>query len=457
MLTAASLAKRCFPGAVRVVLDDRLAASPLLPWPSMGLTFGQALSRAAGRRRLLSGHRDHSRERDGTAIVFGDANAPDTALRVTFDGWIAATGPAEMVARLPERSNCVLSGILASSLAVSEIFMSCMGVSVAATRRRITHSLWRPGADVLDPEARGVSIEFLPRALWVLGLGHLGNAYLWAIAALQHPDPGEVEVVLNDFDRVEPENVETGLLFTNVARGQFKTRVCSAWLEKRGFRTRIVERRFDEHFRCQADEPRLALCGFDNNAARRHLKAAEFDRVLESGLGGKADNFDTLAVHTFPQFRRVEELWRDASPEEIAADHEHRMRAAQQSAAYQPVAKVPAAFERRCIPPDGVVRRLRMPNMRPPHALSAGRLTALGATRGFHHGLLCRYRARRVRQIHAGRKVHRRAVRRNRGGEFRACRSDSTFSSGTRVQRRQVADGHTGPYTGRVGTDVCRQ
>ena len=56
--------------------------------------------------------------------------------------------------------------------------------------------------------------------------------------------------------------------------------------------------------------------------------------MLESGLGGKADNFDTLAVHTFPQFRRVEELWRDASPEEIAADHEHRMRAAQQSAAY---------------------------------------------------------------------------------------------------------------------------
>ena len=52
------------------------------------------------------------------------------------------------------------------------------------------------------------------------------------------------------------------------------------------------------------------------------------------------------------------------------------------SRAEQPVVKVPAAFERRCIPPDGVVRRLRMPNMRPPHALSAGRLAALGAPRG---------------------------------------------------------------------------
>ena len=54
--------------------------------------------------------------------------------------------------------------------------------------------------------------------------------------------------------------------------------------------------------------------------------------------------------------------------------------------AYQPVANIPAAFERRCIPPDCVVRRLHMPNMRPPHALSDGRLAALGATRGFTTG-----------------------------------------------------------------------
>ena len=49
---------------------------------------------------------------------------------------------------------------------------------------------------------------------------------------------------------------------------------------------------------------------------------------------------------------------------------------------WQPVVEVPAAFEQRCIPPGCVVRRLHMPNMRPPHALSGGRLAALGATRG---------------------------------------------------------------------------
>ena len=47
VLTAAALIERCFPGAMRVVLDDRLAASPLLPWRSMDLTFEQALTHRA--------------------------------------------------------------------------------------------------------------------------------------------------------------------------------------------------------------------------------------------------------------------------------------------------------------------------------------------------------------------------------------------------------------------------
>ena len=53
---------------------------------------------------------------------------------------------------------------------------------------------------------------------------------------------------------------------------------------------------------------------------------------------------------------------------------------------YQPVAKVPAAFDGRCIPADCVARRSHMANMLPPHALSAGRPARLGATRGFTTG-----------------------------------------------------------------------
>ena len=332
VLTAASLAARCFPGAVRVALNDRLSASPLLLWPSLHLTLGQALSGIVGASGLSSSY--NAIDSDRGTLVFGDAIAPNRALRVTFDGWIAATGPVTTVDRLPESDFCVLSGLLSASLAVSEIFMSFAEISIEATRRPLAISLWRPDADVCDPVAQGVPIEFLPKSLWVLGLGHLGNAYLWALGALPYIDAGEVEVILNDFDRVEPENAETGLLFSDAAYSQYKTRVCSTWLEKRGFQTRIVERRFDEHFFCQADEPQLALCGFDKNAARRSLATANFPRVIESGLGGRADNFDVLTMHTLPNPRAASELWPDNSPEEQDAEVGRLTQVAQHNPAY---------------------------------------------------------------------------------------------------------------------------
>ena len=332
VLTAAKLATRCFPGAVHVMLDEQLDKSPLLLWPSLRFTFGNALSAIVGARGLITSH--PPRCDIGKALVFGDGVAPNGALRVTFDGWIAAVGPSTTVDRLPERDYCSLSGILAASIAVSEIFMSFADISVEATRRRISLSLWSPGIDVHDPMARGQPIKYLPKQLWVLGLGHLGNAYLWALAGLRYRNPAEVEIILNDFDRVEPENVETGLLFTASARGQYKTRVCSAWLESRGFQSRIVERVFDEYFSCRSDEPRLALCGFDKNDARRPLEAANFLRVVESGLGGTADNFDTLSIHTLPNSRPASELWPDAPSVERETENRRRTLVAQHSKGY---------------------------------------------------------------------------------------------------------------------------
>ena len=48
----------------------------------------------------------------------------------------------------------------------------------------------------------------------------------------------------------------------------------------------------------------------------------------------------------------------------------------------------PAAVDRRCIPPGGVAPRSNTAGMLPRHALPIGRITGLGATRDFHHGLL---------------------------------------------------------------------
>ena len=48
----------------------------------------------------------------------------------------------------------------------------------------------------------------------------------------------------------------------------------------------------------------------------------------------------------------------------------------------------PAAFDRRCIRPDCVASRSNTSGILPRHALSARRITGLGATLDFHHGLL---------------------------------------------------------------------
>jgi hypothetical protein len=328
VLTAANIASRCFPGAVRIALEPGLAETQLLVWPSLKQTFGQALADLLGLAAFTSN------EVAGHTLVFGNAVAASGALRVTFDGWIAKAGPATLVDRMAEREYCPLAGVLAGALAISELFLAFADISIQASRRVQALSLWRPDLEVSDPAALGVRVEFLPRDLWILGLGHLGNAYLWSLGTLPYREPGDVSLYLNDFDKVEDENIETSLLLSGDGVGRYKTRACSAWLEKRGFQTRLIERPFDGNFRCRGDEPKLALCGFDSNPPRRHLATAQFLRVVESGLGGTANNFDTISLHALPNPRPADDLWPDLAPDEDARRRERQEQIARQNSAY---------------------------------------------------------------------------------------------------------------------------
>jgi molybdopterin/thiamine biosynthesis adenylyltransferase len=335
VLTAASIATRCFPGAVKVVLDKAVAGSDIVLPPFIQGSFAGALTDLVGPQNLNS---STGSEATGKVLLFGDAPPVPNSLRVTFDGWIAQVGPAASIGRLAERPHCALSGVLAGALAVSEVFLLFAELNIAATQRSIGLSLWRPDLSYDYPLAQGPQVEFLPRELWVLGLGHLGNAYLWSLAALPYAEPEVAEIYLNDFDTVETDNFETGLTFTLADEGDLKSRVCSRWLETRGFRTRLVERPFDADFRCRTVEPiepRLALCGFDSNSARRLLPNANFARVMDSGLGGAKHNFDTISFHSLPNPRQADELWPDPSPEEQEKQTQAYERIARENPAYE--------------------------------------------------------------------------------------------------------------------------
>ena len=307
ILSAAMIANRCFPNGVRIVIDKSLEESVTLVG-KLPMTLRCQLKHALGYDPIAA-----AQPEPGTTcrtLVFGDVPTA-SGLRVTFDGWIAKVGPTTLVPRLTEREYCPMVGIAAGALAISEIFLEFAEINIEAFAREVALSLWRPDLDPSDPAALGVPLEILPSGMWILGLGHLGQAYLWALATLPYTTPQDVELFLNDFDKVIPANEETGLLLTKRDYGKYKTRACASWLERRGFKTRLIERRFGADFRCDPNEPQLALCGFDNNKGRQALGPAEFSHVVECGLGGTLENFDVLNLHTLPGTRSTLELWPD--------------------------------------------------------------------------------------------------------------------------------------------------
>ena len=166
-----------------------------------------------------------------------------------------------------------LSPMLAAALAVNEAFFFARTGSTAAGRRPVGLSLWNPQSQVnwLNATAGEPELRYLPARLWLIGLGHLGQAYLWGLGLLPYPDPAGLSLVLQDVDIITPSSESTSILTGPSLISQKKTRAMAAWAERRGFSTIIYERLFDAHFTRQPDEPSVALCGLDNGLGRRAL------------------------------------------------------------------------------------------------------------------------------------------------------------------------------------------
>lgn len=301
LLTIVNAGNRSVLGGVFVTGDLDVPLATPLPGAS---TLAEAVTLLGGRFAAPT---------PGAAmLVLGDAAPPDhggLALRVTFDGWSGGVIPVRDGHRLAERAGYAPAGVLAGCLAVSEAFQHLRHSNPAAGRRRVGVSLWRPEMSWLDEGARGPEISALPSNVWLIGLGNLGQAYLWTLGFLPYAEPGRLQLVLQDFDVLAPSNESTSLLTSPALVGQKKTRAMAAWAERRGFVTTIVERRFRPDFRVAEDEPPVALCGMDNALGRAALEEVGFGRVIEAGLGKGVSDFLALRLHTFPGPVRARELW----------------------------------------------------------------------------------------------------------------------------------------------------
>ncbi|SPA36210.1 conserved hypothetical protein [Cupriavidus taiwanensis] len=231
----------------------------------------------------------------------------DTAVRKTLRPWASGWtfGIGGQISSLASAETFGPACVAAGALAVSEAFSMLRCDNPYAGRRAISFSLWSMKNDTAHPRA-GTSTT-LDGGLWLVGLGHLGQAYCWTLGLMADVVAGPL--VLQDIDIVTPSTLTTSVLSSPADLKRKKTRVVADWMEHRGFETRIVERRFDAGTCVAAGEPMTALFGVDNASARRTCEGAGFSLVLDAGLGSGHKDFRSLRVRGFPGASSADRIW----------------------------------------------------------------------------------------------------------------------------------------------------
>jgi hypothetical protein len=299
VLTAVTTAVRAF-GHVEAVLADPHATV------SAGLNKGTDIGAAIQAEGAHLVTYDDASEACSTwptvligATTAAPARSPDCApaLRAHWTGWIAAVEPA-----LPPTSSavadntCVLSAISAGALAISEAFnvVSARDGSDAGYRP-VVLNLWKPGTTDDGP-----ALRYAPAQWWLVGLGHLGQAYSWVLSWLDYEQPSRVQVVLQDTDRTSPANHSTGMLTPADSDGQPKARLVAASLDRAGYDTRIIERRMDDLMSVSPADVHVALLGVDNLAARQLISKIGWRLAIDAGLGAGPTDFSSIMIRRFP-------------------------------------------------------------------------------------------------------------------------------------------------------------
>ena len=303
LLTAVSVASRTFVGGVRVTGAIDCPLNSALPLSAGSIAeaatmLGASLFDGVPSRRIL--------------VATGRISTESWSVSPWWNGWRA--GMAKPGKARCDAGDNPLPGIAAGALAV--------GAAFEAERGRCGYiedevNLWpvRPG------EKAPPFVEvFLPGALWLIGLGNLGQAYLWSLGALPYSDPADVSVVLQDHDRVTEENWATSVLVKGETYGLLKTKVAEHWALEKGFDTRRIDRRLLAGDRLDTGDPRLALSGVDKVEARRLMAKVGFDSIVDGGLGRTSSDFDRYRITVFDRIRPIDRHFIGQDDNSVAVD-----------------------------------------------------------------------------------------------------------------------------------------
>lgn len=293
-LTAVVTARKCF-GRVRLAgagLDVPLL-QPLLAGPTIGIAA-----------RALGADVNASIGEETTHLIRIGDTTPWLGWQVSawWDRWLAGTRLSGGRSGSP---SLALAGMFAGALAVRQVFAH---VRHGTPARDATLSLWEPST-AASPGLSGPKHYTIPTRLWLVGLGHLGQALVWGLLAL--PLRGDRYAVLQDDQWIGVENEPTSLLVGADDVGIRKVRVASCWLDHAGWSTEIIERRHYGDIRRTEQDPLILLSGLDDLRPRRVLAGLDFDYMIDMGIGRGATDFEALQVRVISKGSCTDGLWLD--------------------------------------------------------------------------------------------------------------------------------------------------
>ena len=302
VLTAVATAFKCF-GRVTVVMSS--PATPLILDFPLGATLAEAAA-VLGARVVV----DAPARASHRIVIGGDLTGQGWEVACWWDRWLSGLrteGKACGDGRLG------LAGVFSGALAVRQIFATALA-GPSYVPRDATLSLWEPWTEA--PTDLGPTRFTAPNALWLVGLGHLGQGFVWNLLTL--PYVGTREAALQDDQRICIENEPTSLLVVEPGERRRKVRVAASWLDAAGWDTRLIERRHQGDLLPTKDDPPLLLCGLDEVRPRRILAGLGFDYMMDAGIGHGPGDFESLQIRIIPKGVPTERLWNAPPPPRIA-------------------------------------------------------------------------------------------------------------------------------------------
>ena len=302
-LTAVATAMKCFGRAALVQQSDL----PLVRSLPLGETLGAAAA-SLGATVL----REIPEDASHVIVLDWRSSAAGDFVRCCWNGWNAGVMPPWEETPVGDGGNS-LAGVFAGALATREVFAAAIGRPRAGQRVSVV-SLWEPW-NAVEP-SRGPAMIALPSALWFIGLGHVGQGFLWALSFI--PSHGRL-AVLQDDQTVGEENVATGLLTGPNDKNVRKTRVAARWLEAIGWKTSLIERRHYGDIRRTKNDPAIVLTSIDEPRARVDIAGA-FDYMIDAGVGHGPIDFETAQIRVLTKEVDPRGLWSaPEKPKDVSA------------------------------------------------------------------------------------------------------------------------------------------